>query len=218
MAVFLVLLLITIAGVCIGIHRLSFMKKLAAKIVLVYVMLGWLALCVWTVIFSASELYQNRYDNMKEQRLYQTQRYLEAGSLEQAMSNMYYEKSYEEEFDYAWERGMMYRVYNRYSLFAQAGAVAPIYLREAEKCRQQLLQMCAESTSPENALYVDYYERELKKQWTDETGNDMIVTVLGEKEGKDVSGLNDGDKEITGDEMGGECPQGSALCTGRAAQ
>lgn len=163
MAVGLLILLGILVGISFGIHRLSFMKKLAVKIVLVYVMLGWLVLCGWTVIDSALELYENRYDNTKEERLYQTQRSLEVGRIEQAMDDMYYRKSYEEEFEYAWERGFMYRVYNRYSLFAQAGQVDPVYTREAEKCRTQLLQMCAESTSPENALYVEYYRHELEK-------------------------------------------------------
>lgn len=38
-----------IIGVCLKIHSMSFMKKLAVKIVLVYVMMGWLALCIYMV-------------------------------------------------------------------------------------------------------------------------------------------------------------------------
>lgn len=157
----LIVLLITFAIICIKIHKLSFMKKLAAKIVLTYVMLGWVALSISTVFFSASELYENRYDNTKEERLYQVQRNLEAGKIEDAMFDMYVDKSYDAEFEYAWERGIMYRTYNQYSLFRQAGEVDPVYAQEAEKCREKLLQICAGSSCPENELYVEYYQREL---------------------------------------------------------
>lgn len=156
--------IVIVAGVCLKLHSLDFMKKLAAKIVLVYLMLLWLFLCCWMVIFSARALYENRYDNTREERMRQVAQYLEDGRIDKAMSEMYYDKSYEEEFEYAWERGTMYQLYNRYLLFEQASGADAMYAREAESCRQRLLQVCADSYCPENALYVEYYLRELEKE------------------------------------------------------
>lgn len=151
-----------IAGVCLKIHSMSFMKKLAAKIVLVYVMLGWLALCVSMVVFSMTELYEGQYSYSKEERLLQIRQELGRGEIEGALLDMYYDKSYETEFDYAWERCAMYRAYNRYSLFTQASGANPGYALEAERYRQQLLQLCADSSCPENQPYVELYLRELE--------------------------------------------------------
>lgn len=156
--------IVIVAGVCLKIHHLDFMKKLAAKIVLVYLMLGWLVLCFWMVVISARELYENRYENTREERLRQVEQNLADGRIDYAMSEMFYDKSYEEEFAYAWERGTMYQLYDRYLLFAQTAGFDPAYAREAENYRERLLQVCADSKSPENVLYVEYYLRELEKE------------------------------------------------------
>lgn len=147
---------------CMKIHRMSFMKRLAAKIVLVYVMLAWLALCVWMVVFSEAQLYENQYDHTKEERLLQIQSDLGWRNMEQVMVSMYYDKSYEAEFEYVWERGAMYRAYTRYSLFLEASETDPVYVPEAERYRQQLQQICADSIFPENELYVEYYLQKLQ--------------------------------------------------------
>lgn len=147
---------------CMNLHRMSFMKRLAAKIVMVYVMLAWLALCVWMLVFSEVQLYENKYDYTKEERFLQTQRELGWRNMEEVMASMYYDKSYEAEFEYVWERGAMYRAYNRYSLFLQASDTDPVYAPEAERYRQRLLQICADSQFPENELYVEYYLQKLE--------------------------------------------------------
>lgn len=156
--------IVIVAGICYLIHSLDFMKKLAAKIVLVYLMLGWLALCIWTVAFSVQEVYGGGYDRTMEERLRQVERNLSNGRIDEAMTEMYYDKSYEEEFDYAWERGTMYQLYNRYQLFSRAAGTDPMYAREAEDYRQRLLQICESSDCSENALYVEFYRRELEKE------------------------------------------------------
>ena len=151
-----------IIGVCLKIHSMSFMKKLAVKIVLVYVTMGWLALCIYMVVFSAIDLYDGKYGYAREERLLQIQRKLGRGNMEGAMTDMYYDKSYEAEFEYAWERCAMYRAYNRYSLFTQASDADQVYALEAERYRQQLLQICTDSECPENKPYVELYLRELE--------------------------------------------------------
>lgn len=158
----LLIVLGIIVGVCLKIHSMSFMKKLAAKIVLVYVMTGWLALCIYMVVFGAIDLYNGQYDYAREERLLQIQQKLGRGNMEGAMADMYYDKSYEEEFEYAWERCAMYRAYNRYSLFAQASDTNPVYAPEAERQRQRLLRICTDSVCPENKPYVELYLRELE--------------------------------------------------------
>ena len=78
-----------IIGVCLKIHSMSFMKKLAVKIVLVYVMMGWLALCIYMVVFSAIDLYDGKYGYAREERLLHIQRKLGRGNMEGAMTDMY---------------------------------------------------------------------------------------------------------------------------------
>lgn len=159
-----ILLIVAVAGTCYLIHSLDFMKKLAAKIVLVYLMLGWLALCIWAVYFSVQEVYEGGYDRTMVERLNRAEQNLSGGRFDSAMSEMFYDKSYEEEFDYAWERGTMYQLYNRYQLFSRAAWADAAYAREAESYRQRLLQVCQDSTCPENALYVEFYRQELEKE------------------------------------------------------
>ena len=153
-----------VTGLCLKIHSLNFMNKLVVKIVLVYLMLGWVFLCVCLVVFSARELYESGYDGTREERLRQAEQSLEEGRIDRAMTDMLYDKSFEEEFDYAWERGTMYQLYNRYLLFSQAAEKDCAYAEEAQSYRERLLQVCAESECPENALYVEYYLRELEKE------------------------------------------------------
>ena len=50
-----------VAGLGLKIHSLDFMNKLAVKIVLVYLVLGWVFLCACLVVFSAQELYESGY-------------------------------------------------------------------------------------------------------------------------------------------------------------
>ncbi len=152
------------AGLWMKIHSLDFMNKLAVKIVLVYLVLGWVFLCAWLVVFSAQELYESGYGSTREERLRQVEQSLAEGRIDQAMTDMLYDKSFEEEFDYAWERGTMYQLYNRYLLFSQAADTDGAYAEEAQSYRERLLQVCADSECPENALYVEYYLRELEKE------------------------------------------------------
>lgn len=155
---------VIIAGICLKIRSMDFMKKLAAKIVLVYLAMGWVLLCAWLVAFSSRELYEGGYAGTREARLRRAEQALEEGEIDQAMTDMLYDKSFEEEFDFAWERGTMYQLYGRYMIFAQAAGVDPVYAGEAQRYRERLLQVCADSECPENALYVEYYLRELEKE------------------------------------------------------
>lgn len=148
--------------VCVKVHQMSFMKKLVAKIVMVYVMLAWLAICVWMVVFSELELYERQYDNTKEERIWQLQSRLGRDNMEEVMASMYYDRSYEAEFEYAWERGAMYRAYIRYELFSEAAETDSSYESAAESYRQKLEQICADSEFPENELYVEYYRQKLE--------------------------------------------------------
>lgn len=153
-----------VAGLGLKIHSLDFMNKLAVKIVLVYLVLGWVFLCACLVVFSAQELYESGYDGTREERLRQAEQSLAEGRIDQAMADMLYDKSFEEEFDYAWERGTMYQLYDRYLLFSRAAETDCAYAEEAQSYRERLLQVCADSECPENALYVEYYLRELEKE------------------------------------------------------
>lgn len=148
--------------VCVKIHKMSFMKKLAAKILMVYGMLGWVALSFSVLIFSMTELYEGKYGNSREERLLRVEREMGRGEMENAMQDMDAYKSYEADFEYAWERCAMYRAYNQYSLFAQASLANPKYALEAERYRQQLLQICYDSKCPENESYVELYLQELE--------------------------------------------------------
>lgn len=148
--------------VCVKIHRMSFMKKLAAKIVMVYGMLGWVGLGFALLLFSMTELYEGKYGNSREERLLRVEREMGRGEMENAMQDMNVYKSYEADFEYAWERCAMYRAYNLYSLFSQASAANPAYASEAERCRQQVLQICYDSSCPENEPYVELYLQELE--------------------------------------------------------
>lgn len=162
MPIILLILWGVFISLCVRINHMSFMKKLAAKIVLVYVMLGWLALCVALTVFSAVQLYEIQYDNTKEERLLQAQKEMAGGNMERVMSNLHYDKSYEAEFEYIWERGAMYRTYSHYKLFSLASGTDPAYAPEAERYRERLRQICAGSSFPENALYVEFYLQELE--------------------------------------------------------
>ena len=162
MPVILLILWGVFITLCVKINHMSFMKKLAAKIVLVYVMLGWMVLCVGLTVFSASQLYENQYGNTKEARLLQAQKEMSRGSMEYVMSNLYHDKSYEPEFEYIWERGIMYRAYSHYRLFIQASETKPGYAPEAERYRELLRQICADSIFPENELYAEFYMQELE--------------------------------------------------------
>lgn len=51
--------------VCVKIHGMSFMKKLAVKIVMVYGMLGWVGLGFALLLFSMTELYEGKYGNSR---------------------------------------------------------------------------------------------------------------------------------------------------------
>lgn len=158
----LLILLGFIGIVCVKIHRMSFMKKLAAKIVMVYGMLGWVGLGFALLLFSMTELYEGKYGNSREERLLRVEREMGRGEMENAMQDMNVYKSYEADFEYAWERCAMYRAYNLYSLFSQASAANPAYASEAERCRQQVLQICYDSSCPENEPYVELYLQELE--------------------------------------------------------
>ncbi len=148
--------------VCVKIHGMSFMKKLAAKIVMVYGMLGWVGLGFALLLFSMTELYEGKYGNSREERLLRVEREMGRGEMENAMQDMNVYKSYEADFEYAWERCAMYRAYNLYSLFSQASAANPAYASEAECYRQQVLQICYDSSCPENEPYVELYLQELE--------------------------------------------------------
>ena len=89
--------------VCVKIHGMSFMKKLAVKIVMVYGMLGWVGLGFALLLFSMTELYEGKYGNSREERLLRVEREMGRGEMENAMQDMNVYKSYEADFEYAWE-------------------------------------------------------------------------------------------------------------------
>ena len=81
--------------VCVKIHGMSFMKKLAVKIVMVYRMLGWVGLGFALLLFSMTELYEGKYGNSREERLLRVEREMGRGEMENAMQDMNVYKSYE---------------------------------------------------------------------------------------------------------------------------
>lgn len=83
------------------------------------------------------------------------------------------ESCYEAEFEYAWERLLMYEAYNRYEIRRTAlEAITEanedvermqIMQEEVENCKQELLDLCQNSKEDANKAYVQFFEMKLSE-------------------------------------------------------
>jgi len=143
--------------------KLDFYKKLVTKAVLAYVALGALGLGILALLVTSGGVIVVHYEDTIENRLDSYAWYCANGDFDSLSQAMYYDNSYEEEFDYLWEQVDMYDTYNQYQIFIKAAGAAKepqkqeYYLTMAEECKQTLLAICRESTFEENVLYAEYY-------------------------------------------------------------
>ncbi|MBQ9142980.1 MAG: hypothetical protein IJX63_14500 [Lachnospiraceae bacterium] len=152
--------------------KMTFMKRLAVKIVGVYVAVGFLILMGSFFLYCVGEVYIEGKESNLNYRLQQVEEDLNAGEYGFAEFDLSYGKCYEKEFDYAWERLTVYQVYNRYAICKNAlmalenedsGHVQEVEAQMAEY-KAVLKELLEKSTEQKNELFVDYYEKLLYNQ------------------------------------------------------
>ena len=110
-------------------------------------------------------------NNSVESRLADVNLKLNTGDYYFAEKELLDELCYEPEFEFAWERLLMYEEYKRYEIFrtalevlmAENGDAERIQTvqEELENCEQELLNLCQNSTEEENEAYVQFFEMKL---------------------------------------------------------
>ncbi len=152
--------------------KLDFMKRLAVKLVGVYIAGSVLLLSGSFFLYCVGEAYIEGKESNLNYRLQQVEEDLNSGGYGFAEFDLSYDNCFEEEFDYAWERLVMYQVYNRYAICKNAlialegeenAHVQAVELQMAEY-KATLKELLEKSTEQKNELFVDYYEKMLYNQ------------------------------------------------------
>lgn len=153
----------------------SYIKRLTAKIILVYIT-GFVAVVmVLGLIAAIGGVFTSTNEGSLAYRQTEVAKYMEEGDYYYAEMTMRLGDDFEECFDYAWERVAMYREYNQLALFHAAGGnpdltqeQKELFAMHAEVCAERLHRICEESTIADNEPYREFYLRRLEQMNADE--------------------------------------------------
>lgn len=143
-------------------------RKFTFKVVSVHLLLGVTLLMIFATVSTITQVAENEQYRMLENRLARAEDTARRRDYYWMADNLQMDMDYEEEFEYLWERLMMYNACNRYLIFNAADQRG---LGEAygEKARdyEQLLREIAENPSYEvNVPYGKefYRQKEVEKK------------------------------------------------------
>lgn len=156
----LVLFLVAVAAFYIYIYRpWSYMKKFTFKVVGIYLLLGVTALMVYAAVWTVSEVRETEQEKMLSSRLSRAQNAEQRGDYAGLANNLSWDKDYEEEFAYLWERLMMYTGSDRYLIFEAAAdaGLGEVYEERAVFYKELLHNLCTNPKYDSNIPYGKYY-------------------------------------------------------------
>lgn len=133
-------------------------KKFVFKSVCVYLSLIVTVFTVWMAVWSVREAVEKKKSDMLPSRLLYAER--NADDYAWLVFEMKYERDYEPEFEYLWERAGMYQSSFYYRIFAAAAENMPeegSYEAYAEKYREMLFSLCTAPDYEENIPYGEYF-------------------------------------------------------------
>lgn len=134
-------------------------KKITFLSVVVYLLFGITLLTVWAAAWTVGEVREAEQMKMLAYRL-QAAKYEEHyGDYDGMASELEREMDYEAEFEYLWERLIMYTGANRYRMFAKAAeaGLGEAYEERALFYKELLKSMCTDTEYASNIPYGEYY-------------------------------------------------------------
>ncbi len=137
-------------------------KKFVFKSVCIYLSLIVTVFVVLITVWTVRDAVEEKKSDMLPTRLSYAER--NADDYAWLVSEMKYERDFEPEFEYLWERAEMYESCYRYQIFAAAAENMPseekIYAENAEKYREMLLSLCKAPDYEKNIPYGEYFLRQ----------------------------------------------------------
>ncbi len=140
----------------------SYKAKFTFKTVMIYITALLLFLMIIAVISIVKDAVEERQTDTLEYRMDRAEAAAGDGKLLQLADTMVLYDSYEPEFEYAWERVLMYTYYNRYLIFRDAdeAGMGEEYKALADKYKNALINICIEPVYAENIPYgQDFLKR-----------------------------------------------------------
>ncbi len=139
-------------------HKLASDTKLVIKAII-----SALSIIITIGLFKFSiSLCMDAYDDEKwmslASRVQRVNQAVESGNFYQLNDRLNLYDSYEEDFEYAWERLHMYQIYRFCQIYESAKEIelGEDYSRLAEQYRQELVSVCTEPEYAENQMYGQY--------------------------------------------------------------
>lgn len=140
----------------------NYKVKFTFKAVMIYLTSGMLLLSIVAVISMVKDAAEESRMDSFEYRMDSIESAEGEGKFPQLADTLILYDDYEPEFEYAWERVLMYTYYNRYLVFKEAidAGMGEAYEAEALKYQEALFNICKEPTYDENIPYgQDFLER-----------------------------------------------------------
>lgn len=134
-------------------------KKITFLSVVVYLLFGITLLTVSVTAWAVRDVRETEQMKMFAYRLQEAQDDEHWGYYDRMASELEREMNYEAEFEYLWERLIMYTGSNRYRIFAKAAeaGLGDAYEERALFYKELLESMCPDTEYESNILYGEYY-------------------------------------------------------------
>ena len=132
--------------------------KLAIKAGLVYISGIFLLFMLWATFSTIEDVYDEEQSRTLAHRLDRVDYAFTRGSIDSLRDYMKWDKNYEDEFEYAWERMEMYECSNYYLVYEKAAErLGGEYTGKAEEYENFLKKMCMDPDYPQNTSYAEYF-------------------------------------------------------------
>lgn len=158
--IFLIFIIVIIAVFYIKVYReWNYNRKFVFKSVLIYLGLGFTALMLFATVAAVGGVIENQREKMLPTRLEYAEHDIERSDYTGAANYMVYSNSYEEEFEYIWERVSMYECCLRYRFFAAADEkeMGSEYTKKAKEYEKLLSELCGSPEYSKNIPYGEYF-------------------------------------------------------------
>lgn len=139
--------------------RWEYRKKFTFKLVLFYGQLVIVALNVWALVVQVEGVADDERYRTLAGRLQRAEFQADRGEYAELSTELSRNMDYEEEFDYLWERTMLYAAGNRYLIYQAAveAGMGEAYVKKAEQYRELLLEKGNKTAYQENEFYGAYF-------------------------------------------------------------
>jgi hypothetical protein len=138
----------------------NYKQKFTFKSVCIYISLGVLLLMICSAFYTVGLVYENEQDRMLPSRLSSIRYTADRGEYMWLAEYMDYDKDYEPEFEYLWERLEMHDCCYAYLIYHTAAGRFPDnqkFAEQEQKYREKLISLCNSPCYQENAPYGEYF-------------------------------------------------------------